>query len=70
MEKHEVVSRENWIAARRQLLAKEKEFTNGVGMKFVRVPAGKFMMGSKKEERQAVLRVERAGRRVDRLERR
>jgi predicted dithiol-disulfide oxidoreductase (DUF899 family) len=27
MEKHEVVSRENWIAARRQLLAKEKEFT-------------------------------------------
>jgi predicted dithiol-disulfide oxidoreductase (DUF899 family) len=27
MEKHEVVSREKWIAAREQLLAKEKEFT-------------------------------------------
>jgi predicted dithiol-disulfide oxidoreductase (DUF899 family) len=27
MEKHEVVSRDKWIAARKQLLAKEKEFT-------------------------------------------
>jgi predicted dithiol-disulfide oxidoreductase (DUF899 family) len=27
MEKHEVVSREKWLAARKQLLAKEKEFT-------------------------------------------
>lgn len=27
MEKHEVVSKEKWITARRQLLAKEKEFT-------------------------------------------
>ena len=27
MESHRIVSREQWIAARRQLLAKEKEFT-------------------------------------------
>src|SRR5262245_24012889 len=33
-----------------------KEITNSIGMKFVRIPAGKFTMGSPRKEREEVLK--------------
>jgi formylglycine-generating enzyme required for sulfatase activity len=34
------------------MLVRIKHFTNGIGMKFVWIPAGSFMMGSPKEEKE------------------